>query len=158
MRFFTSKYKKEKTNSFVLSTTLAYTALLIYWMFFGFERITYTDYNYNLIPFKAICSFFEANTGYVKNMSDMAKKEFWYFAVNIFGNIGVFIPFGILLPILFNGCFKKACVVFGIGILMLETAQLISRRGVFDVDDILLNTIGFIIGYAMLRRGDNHFK
>ena len=148
--------KKEKIHSLVLITTLAYTVLLIYWMFFGFGRITYTDYIFNLIPFKSIYSFFEAYIGHVKNMPNMAKKEFWNFAVNIFGNIGVFIPFGILLPILFNECFKKAFVVFGVGILILETAQFISRRGVFDVDDILLNTIGFLIGYEMI--GKTNFR
>ena len=142
---------KQKQKQIVLTITMAYTAIMVYWMLLGFGRITYTDYQFNFIPFKAIRSFFEIYTGYAKEMPDIAKNELWYFAVNIFGNIGVFIPFGVLLTILFNGSYKKALLVFEVGILTLETTQLISRRGVFDVDDFLLNTIGFLMGYAMIR-------
>jgi glycopeptide antibiotics resistance protein len=62
----------------------------------------------------------------------------------------MFIPFGILLTRLFNGSLKKSFAAFITGILTLETAQLILRRGVFDVDDILLNGMGFITGYALI--------
>ena len=143
--------KKQTQKQIVLTVTMAYTTMMVYWMLWGFGRITYTDYQSNFIPFRAICSFFEIYTAYVKNMPDIAKNELWYFAVNIFGNIGMFIPFGILLTNLFNGSFKKAFLAFEFGILMLETIQFFSRKGVFDIDDLLLNTIGFLIGYTMTR-------
>jgi glycopeptide antibiotics resistance protein len=113
-------------------------------MFFGFGRSANNDYLYNFVPFITI---YRAFAGYTWN-------NIWLFTVNIFGNIGMFIPFGILLPIILKGSFKKAFVIFIIGIITLETAQLISRRGVFDADDILLNTIGFLIGYAMIKAGN----
>ena len=108
-------------------------------MLFGFGRTVSAEYRYNLVPFKAIYISF---TDYVWN-------DFRHFAVNIFGNIGMFMPFGILLTLLFS--LKKAFIIFIIGVLTLETAQLISRRGVFDVDDIILNSIGFLTGYAIIK-------
>ena len=142
---------KQKQKQIVLTITMVYTTIMVYWMLWGFRRITYTDHQYNFIPFRAISGFFEKYIVHIKEMPDIAKNELWYFAVNIFGNIGMFIPFGVLLTILFNGSLKKAFSIFIFGVLMLEATQLISYRGVFDVDDILLNTIGFLIGYSMIK-------
>ena len=141
--------KNKKIKLLILIFIAIYTSLMIYFMFFGFGRITYKEHLYNFIPFKSIRESFEIYMFYVKNYSEIAGNEFWHFAVNIFGNIGMFIPYGILLTIFFNFRFANAFGVFEIGILTIETAQLISRRGVFDVDDIILNTIGFLIGYAI---------
>lgn len=70
---------------------------------------------------------------------------------NLFGNILIFIPFGFLVPhalkrmrhfgwiFLFSFCF----------ILDIELFQLITRFGEFDVDDILLNITGVIIGWGI---------
>ena len=35
--------------------------------------------------------------------------------------------------------------------LMIEVVQLVSRRGVFNIDDIIHNTIGFVFGYCLFR-------
>ena len=69
---------------------------------------------------------------------------------NIGGNIIGFIPLGILLPLLFtrnlrNG-WRVAAMVFLIS-LSFETIQLLTGLGSFDVDDLILNTTGGIIGY-----------
>lgn len=133
------KYKK--TKLFTLIALSAYTAIMVYLMLFGFGRITHSDYLYNLVPFKTIRYPFEI---YIQH-------NIWHYSIwNIFGNIGMFIPFGILLAILFDFKFIKSLIIFEIGLLMLEVAQLISRRGVFDIDDIILNTIGFLTGYAII--------
>ena len=39
-------------------------------------------------------------------------------------------------------------MLFSIGI---ETAQLVTKVGAFDVDDIFLNTIGGLLGYIFLK-------
>jgi glycopeptide antibiotics resistance protein len=95
--------KNKKAKLIVLFCIISYTAILVYWMFFGFGRIKYSDYLYNFIPFKSIISSFETYIYYVKNVPEIMFNEFRYFAINIFGNIGVFIPYGILLTLLFNG-------------------------------------------------------
>lgn len=141
----------KKAKPVILTVLIAYTSLLMYWMLFGFGRMVYDDYLYNLMPFKSIYETFEIYIWYVKNMPDSASNEFWRFAVNIFGNVAVFVPFGILLTILFDGRFIKSLIVFEFGIMTLEIIQLISRRGVFDIDDFILNTIGFLMGYAIIK-------
>jgi len=67
------------------------------------------------------------------------------------GNIAGFIPLGILLPLLFRKlrtAFRTVALIFLIS-LAFETAQLILILGVFDVDDLLLNTLGGAIGYLL---------
>jgi glycopeptide antibiotics resistance protein len=78
------------------------------------------------------------------------RKHYSYLvAKNILGNIIGFIPLGVLLPILFvrlRRVGKTILVVFLIS-LGFETIQLLFNLGVFDVDDLLLNTVGGAIGY-----------
>lgn len=74
-----------------------------------------------------------------------------YATNNLWGNTLGFIPLGILLPLLFvrlrNGIATIFCVfLFSLGF---ETFQLLSMLGIFDVDDLLLNTFGGIIGYIL---------
>jgi len=114
---------------------ILYSGLLIYWMFFSFGRTVQSEYSYNLIPFKTILGYFNKNV------------EPYEFIINIFGNIGVFIPFGILFPIIFNLTQKKGNILFIVLITTLEILQLITKRGCCDVDDVILNTLGFNIGY-----------
>ena len=70
---------------------------------------------------------------------------------NLVGNIMVFVPFGFLLPhIKENG--KKFYVLFlnaFIFILGIEVFQMFSAFGAFDVDDILLNCLGAILGWSV---------
>lgn len=113
---------------------IAYTVLLAYWMLFGFGRAPQSQFSYNLIPFITIKHFL--------TMSDQATA-----LINLLGNIGVFIPLGILLPCVGLRKGLQAYGVFLVGLFILELVQLVSRRGSLDVDDILLNSLGFWIGY-----------
>ena len=133
------KNKKEKI--IVLIILSAYAAIMIYLMFFGFGRRTSNEYRYNFVPFKEIIELFRfyIRFGATRDL-----------IINIFGNIGMFVPFGILLTVLFDFKFIKPLIIFVTGVILLETTQLVSRRGVFDIDDIILNTIGFLTGYAII--------
>ena len=74
--------------------------------------------------------------------------------INIIGNIGVFVPFGILLPLVSNkrmsGIYPQLGMAF-VSILSIELMQIIFQVGQFDVDDIFLNMIGFALGLWILR-------
>ena len=70
---------------------------------------------------------------------------------NLVGNVMIFVPFGFLLPMVFEK--KKSfflmmimafAFVFGI-----EVFQLVSGFGAFDVDDIILNCLGAVMGYLI---------
>lgn len=71
---------------------------------------------------------------------------------NLLGNILIFIPFGFFLPM---GSTKKSFVLTALFSFFLslgiETFQLLTKIGSFDVDDLLLNTLGGIIGYLLYR-------
>ena len=69
---------------------------------------------------------------------------------NLLGNIVAFIPYGMLLPLLAHNQRKFYRVVllsFDFSLLV-ELVQLVSKVGSFDVDDLILNTIGGAIGYV----------
>lgn len=68
---------------------------------------------------------------------------------NLVGNVAVFIPFGFLFPYVFKrgrNFFIMFLNVF-LFVLGIEVFQLFSAFGAFDVDDILLNCAGAVIGY-----------
>ena len=72
---------------------------------------------------------------------------------NLIGNILLFIPFGVLLPFAYAGgkkWYKIVLIGFSLS-LFIETLQLITGRGYFDVDDIALNVIGAVIGWGLWR-------
>jgi glycopeptide antibiotics resistance protein len=73
-----------------------------------------------------------------------------YTKENLVGNIVLFFPFGILLPLLFKNIssFRKVfAITFAIS-LCLELIQLFAILGNFDVDDLLLNLLGASLGFG----------
>ena len=71
--------------------------------------------------------------------------------INIIGNVSLFIPTGIILPILYkrlNSFWKVFLTGAGIS-LCIEVIQLLLPNSVTDIDDLILNTAGVIIGYAV---------
>jgi glycopeptide antibiotics resistance protein len=72
---------------------------------------------------------------------------------NTLGNILIFLPLGIFLPILFKK-FNSLSKVFVSSILIsftIEVLQFVLQIGQFDIDDILLNTVGAIIGFSLIK-------
>lgn len=70
---------------------------------------------------------------------------------NLVGNIVVFIPFGFLLPYVIDRGRNFLVMLFHafIFVVGIEVFQLFSAFGAFDVDDILLNCFGAVIGYLV---------
>lgn len=74
---------------------------------------------------------------------------------NIWGNLLGFIPFGILLPLAIP-FFKRWWAMLPAGLLLslgYETTQLLTGLGVWDVDDLLLNTAGATAGFLLFAGG-----
>ncbi len=74
---------------------------------------------------------------------------FWF--MQIFLNILLFVPFGFLLPMIserFRSLWLTAVTdfMFSTGI---ETMQYITGRGLTEVDDVINNTSGALIGYIL---------
>ena len=121
---------------------LAYLGFLIYFLFFAesFGRDSMQrDYAYNLELFKEIKRFY-----YYRHQVGMKA-----FLLNVAGNVVGFMPCGFFLPIVSRRgrrWYNMILICFGLS-LCVEVTQLISRVGSFDVDDMLLNTVGGILGY-----------
>ena len=62
------------------------------------------------------------------------------------------VPFGFLLPIAYKriNSFVKVFSVGFLSVILIEVFQFITKLGSFDVDDIMLNSIGIIIGYFLI--------
>ncbi len=124
----------------------AYLAIMCYFLFFAEtmgRTFTEREYHYNLMPLKEIRRFWV----YRQSLG------FWSVLLNLVGNVVVFIPFGVFLPRLFQKCrrfFVTTLFCFEFS-LCIELIQLIWKVGSFDVDDILLNTLGGILGYLLYR-------
>ena len=74
-------------------------------------------------------------------------------AINIIGNIGLFIPTGIIMPILYRrlDSFWKVLLA-GAGLsLVIEIIQLLLPGSVTDIDDLILNTAGAAIGCGIYK-------
>ena len=105
------------------------------------ELISHSFSNSNLIPFKTII-------GYIVNPIS-AKIAIG----NVLGNIIVFIPIGILAPFLvlkkyeFWVSFKVSLLASFCISLAFEVIQLLTYFGSFDVDDLILNTFGGVLGF-----------
>lgn len=71
---------------------------------------------------------------------------------NVLGNFILFYPMGIFLPCLFRSVrtVKKSLLIALCTILSVEIVQLVFRLGIFDIDDLILNIAGWILGYFTL--------
>ena len=97
---------------------------------------------------------------------DVYKRQGIYaMFTNLFGNVLIFMPFGFFMPMAsrHRSFFSALFYSFGLS-LCVETFQLVTKVGSFDVDDLLLNTIGGVLGYmifaicAAARRRYDHKK
>lgn len=100
-----------------------------------------------LVPFKTIIEY----AGNVHSLTD-------WFIKNLACNIIMFMPLGILLPLMLeNGEIRKKGSIFFMVLLAgfilstaIEIIQYISCLGLCDIDDVILNTMGSVMGYFLL--------
>lgn len=115
-----------------------YTLFLLYLMFFGMGRQQMDE---NLLTVEPIVSTINFIKGCIS----------WKDAVVIVGgNIVMFMPFGFLgwiFPKL--NVFKNLICTFVSAITIVEALQYFSRMGIFEVDDIILNTFGVFLGFLI---------
>lgn len=73
--------------------------------------------------------------------------------INLLGNIAAFMPMGFLTPIAFPAVRSFKCVFFVtcLSTILVEITQYLTRSGISDIDDILLNTAGGILGYLFFK-------
>jgi glycopeptide antibiotics resistance protein len=90
----------------------------------------------NFVPFTTIVPYVLGHKG-------------WIIAgVNLIGNIVLLIPVGFLIPFIFpNITWKKSLAIALSSGLLFEILQTVLNVGIFDIDDVILNALGTMIGY-----------
>jgi glycopeptide antibiotics resistance protein len=122
---------------------VVYLVALVYFLFFSEQlgRKPSDSYQYSLVPLKEIRRYIT----YWRQIGS------FYVLLNLLGNVICFVPFGFVLPVISKqqrNLFKITLLSF-LSSLLVELIQLISKVGSCDVDDILLNTLGGVIGYLL---------
>lgn len=129
-------YLITKHKKFKLHKEIIYLLAIIYLLCL-FHVVTFQDSNYgtsNFTPFKEIFRY------------DIGSHKFMR---NVMGNIILFIPYGFLASYLLNNKkFSVITILTVIASLTIETVQYYIGR-VFDIDDIILNVIGGIVGFLV---------
>ncbi len=77
----------------------------------------------------------------------------WPFLINIVGNIAVLVPLGILVPAWAPRLCSIASIL-AVGLLTSATIELLQLGftvRVADIDDVVLNVAGALLGYALYR-------
>ena len=139
--------KKKRINRIVGRILLvAYFALLIFFVFFSDElgrKVGTGVRRMNTHPFHEIKRFWAMRYTYGWKTTIM----------NLGGNILIFAPLGFLIPMSSkNKVTRNFFVVTLISVMFsgaIEVVQILTKVGAFDIDDIILNTLGAVCGYIV---------
>ncbi len=137
---FKKKYKNEKRFPFGM--------IILYLMFAGYLFVVISatilrktggscrEYNFHL--FRA----------WLESWNNFSIKN-W---ANVLLNIAMFVPLGVLLPLIWKKCRKwYVSIPIGFGFsFLIELVQLIICRGICDVDDLFANTLGAVVGFFLI--------
>ena len=122
-------------------------AVIIRFVFFPLERINGKIQPLifsasNILPFKIILIPFVGMFDYLTKRNML---------VNVIGNIAMFIPTGIILPIISRKLdrFGKVVAVGALISLCIEVLQLLFSERTTDINDLILNTIGTAVGFCI---------
>jgi len=133
------------------SAFVFYCLALIY--IFIIQRINFYSGHYKLEDFFVHSNFVPFKTLYdyiVRIANDSIKLDI--VIVNLVGNLIVFLPMGCFLPCLFQKMQNfKGTILLVLGIVLsIELGQILFGLGSFDVDDVIFNVGGAMIGYGVM--------
>ncbi|MEH7350070.1 VanZ family protein [Gottfriedia acidiceleris] len=150
------------------------SALLVFYMYavirvilfkFRWRDLTFLSYQLqtnlgnpaNLINEIKLGNFIPFKTMYINIQSLSSWPDF----SNLIGNIIAFIPFGLFLVFLSKNREMSFIGVFGRSLIFsfcLESLQVVFSLGIFDVDDLMLNTSGGLLGYCAFKLCDKVYN
>lgn len=146
--------QNERPSPVMRGLFLAYCAVML-WLLFGREGYLLEENGYwevvsqnlNLRPFYTIGTC-------IRLLSPGRGRHLVSYAViNLYGNVLVFVPWGFFLPCLWKK--QRALGWFLLTtagtVAAVEALQLFSLRGSCDVDDLILNLLGGLLGFALFR-------
>lgn len=104
------------------------------------------DYYSNFMPFKTIFELI--------GRLQQGRISISIILTNILGNMIVFAPYGIFIPLIYKekfSSFKKFTLLMILIVFGVELIQFITRTGIFDIDDLILNVLGAVIGFGLMK-------
>jgi glycopeptide antibiotics resistance protein len=129
--------KRERIKTvFLYGTFICYILFLIKLLILS--RVSHSELrSINLIPFYSIAEYISGSTANLKRFAFS----------NLVGNIAIFIPLGIYLPLLKKDkrVITNLLFIFIVS-LFVEIIQGLLGIGASDIDDIILNCLGGLIG------------
>lgn len=97
-------------------------------------------WNLQLIPFRTIASSIDS---YIRVGMEPS-------SINLIANIVVFVPMGYLIPLVLRRPSFLKTIVFSLAIILgIEIIQFKTCLGAADIDDVFLNMVGCVMGYAL---------
>ena len=136
----------KQQRKIIFAITIFYTLFILYFLFFAFGRVGKVDHNNEYTFIFLPDDFFR-----VPGLSSLLHPTLMDFVG--FGNIAAFIPFGILIPLLYRTNFVRFMTLFTLSILVLETIQALTLLGSFDMNDVIQNSSGAAIGFGAYKLG-----
>lgn len=134
--------KRKSYEGFVVNAAWVLLAIYIVMIMFGtvIFREAKPEMRYHLIPLIRYTAIYDG------------------FVADVLVNIGMLIPIGFLGAITFghNNVLKVAAIGCLISVII-ELAQLLGRCGVCNIDDVIHNTLGCVIGYGTFTLCDKIF-
>lgn len=136
-------YLLHKHHSWTIGFMILYLSMLFYVTIYRYgiqyQELLMARPNINFIPLISTFKLYE-NGGWI------------IFLYNLLGNIIWFVPFGMLLPAIKKNFTSREIILYSFLLsLSIEIIQFILNCGISDIDDIIFNTIGGGIGYAIYR-------
>lgn len=131
-------YLIKRKKKIILYKEMLLLAFIIYVMCL-FYVVTFQDVSWSTSNYTPFTEMFRYNFG---------SKLFFK---NVIGNMVMFLPYGFFIAYFLK--VKNIFIMLGLTLLAslsIETTQLLIGR-VFDIDDIILNLLGGIIGYYLYR-------
>lgn len=128
------KHRQTLAQNFLLYTVFVLYIIILFRILI-FSRGAHSSIN--LVPFHSIMDYLSG--------SNTVSHRFAF--INIFGNIILFVPLGIYLSLFKHGKRIGTNVLWILIIsLLVEIAQYIFGIGASDIDDVILNSLGGLIG------------
>ncbi len=144
--------KRAAQHPFLRFLFIVYCAVMLWLLFgrsFGWDdSLTYEQMllqNINTTPLFTIKNYLRVIVGRTND------SVYFHCLINLLGNIFLFIPIGFLIPKLWKKLrkFFSFFLITLLVILVIELMQLFTLLGCCDIDDVILNMTGLIIGYII---------
>ena len=122
---------------------LAYFGLLLYIVFFARRRTGISSRMLNVVPFKNTLRTFQEINDY---------RSQYNFYTNLLGNFLLFLPVSFVFMLIFGADNRTTIFYAFLFSLSIEVFQYLFRKGVADIDDIILNVAGAFVGIILCNK------